>query len=451
MHEAGAARTSGFDWSGAFRAAGLNPVLHDGCAVTAAALAHGFDLVIYPRQVVTSPAPGPGDGASDQGQGDRMSFYHGLPHASMLSAVTFAQDRRLRRALLERMGLRITPGASFSYRGEKDAARFSGQIGYPQSLKEVNGENLTDQINGIAGPDALHAAIARMRRRHAERINSASSLERSAYATTSLPESEEDEAGNKIASRAVRFLIEAQPEGVYLRLYVLDGTVVAALHFPGGKPPMYTPAEGLEAAVAPAVLMHADQPAGDAGMHVHPGVQRLAVRAVRAVPGLKLAAVDLVVRDPDQPPQAGRWWVAELSERPRLDILHKADPARAADLARRIVMSEAGRCGRAVAPVCGRITATLRFEAVPSASEFIAGLEESAARLDTGVQAELRDRALGLVTARAGGAPQAIAILAEQAMTGAFCRQYPRLTEIALDPAGAEPAAEGSGPKQERS
>ena len=438
MFKLKAARRPGFDWSAALQAAGIDPVLHDGCLVTAAALARGFDLVIYPRQVVTSPAPGPGDGASDQGQGDRMSFYHGLPQGSMLSSVTFTQDRRLRRALLERKGLRITEGASFSYKSEAAAARFSRKIGYPQSLKEVNGENLTDQINDIADTKALHAAIARMRRRHAERVNSASSLERSAYATTSLPESQEDEDGNKIAFHGVRFVIEAQPKGQYLRLYVLEDKVVAAVHFPKGKPPMYTPAEGLGATVVPAALMRTETAAQGAGMQVHPKVQRLAVRAMRAVPGLKLAAVDLVIGDPARAPQGQDWWVAELSERPRLDILYKADPQVAVDLARRIVMTEAARAGRSVAKVTAQIGAALSFEAVPSAPEFIAGLEESAARMGVQLQTGTGARIRGIVTAHARGRPQAIAILAEQAMTGAFRRQYPRLTEIAL--------AEDAGP-----
>lgn len=446
MIKAKAARKPGFDWSRALQAAGLDPVLHDGCAVTAAALARGFDLVIYPRQVVTSNAPGVGDGASDHGNGDRMSFYHGLPQGSMLSSVTFTQDRRVRRALLERNGLRITEGASFSFKAEKEAAQFSRQIGYPQSLKEVNGENLTDQINDISDANALSAAIARMRRRHAERVNSASSLERSAYALTSLPEAEEDEEGNKIAFHGVRFLIEAQPKGQYLRFYVLEDKVVAAVHFPEGKPPMYMPTEALGATVAPAVLMRAEKGAKRRGMIVHPKVQRLAVRAMHAVPGLKLAAVDLVIGDPARAPQEQDWWVAELSERPRLDILYMADPQAAADLARQIVMAEAVRAGRKAAKFASQIGAKLRFEAVPSAPDFIAGLEESAARMGVTMQMGIGDCTRGIVTAHAHGRPQAISILAEQAMTGAFSRQYPRLTEITL-----EAAKTGSAPEAPRS
>src|SRR5690606_41279686 len=148
--------------------------------------------------------------------GPELSFVHGIPQTSSLAAVTYAQDKRMRRELLERAGLLVPPGGSFAIGRELDEAlAFASEIGYPVVVKPAVGDNISESLVDIGDEQQLREAIAYLRQPELERP----SFTRSAYGLTLLLEPEEED-GRTVAPAGYQFLLERQVPGNYLRLVV---------------------------------------------------------------------------------------------------------------------------------------------------------------------------------------------------------------------------------------
>lgn len=262
--------------------------LRDGYEVHRAALAHGLDVVLYPRQVLMASPPG---------GGPELAFVHGVPQSSTLSAVTYAQDKRMRRELLQRASLPVPEGATFAIGRDRGRAReFARQIGYPVVVKPAVGDNLSEVFPGIQDERQLDAAIDYLRTPEAERPT----FTRTAYGLTLLLEPDEDDDGRAVAPSSYQFLIERHVPGRQLRLLVLDGQVSSAVlgsGRPGGPP---------------------ERRYLDVTEDVHPSVRTLASEAARVIPGLTIVAVDLVLGDHRRPLAEQDHWIVGYAERPWL-------------------------------------------------------------------------------------------------------------------------------------
>lgn len=394
----------------------LPAVLQDGLLTHSAILARGLDVLVLPRQVILSGTPGsePGD----------VSFVHGIPQASTLSGVTYAQDKRIRRNLQARAGLSIPEGASFSYRGVTDARAYANRIGYPLVLKEAVGENPTEQITGIKNTRQFNRAIRELRMLPGKRSSAASSLTRSAYALTGLLDMEEDEEGNKLAAKATRFLVEREARGTYLRFLLLGDEVVGMLHFPGGAGRGGSEGKDTEVIARRVGFAKEVRRWGLIGSKrweggVHPGFGTIARKALQAVPGLKLGYVDIVVtQDMAVAPEAQQHWIVELSERPRLEVFSRAEEGWGEQLADRIVAFEAERVGVKPEQARDRVALQMRAESVPDVNTFVPLLVKAAKQLGLRGHASIDDPIEGTLDALVEGPPVAVATLAEAIMGG---------------------------------
>lgn len=412
--------------------------VQDGLLIHQAVLARGLDVMLLPRQVMLAGAAGkePGD----------VSFVHGIPQASTLSGVTYAQDKRVRRALLAKAGLGVPEGATFSYRGINDAQAFVKRVGFPLVLKEAVGENPTEEISGINDEERLLEAVSELRMAPGKRSSAASSMTRSAYALTGLLDMEEDEDGNKLAAPSTRFLVEREVKGTYLRFLVLADEVLAVLHLQGGikdGQPAQNGAGGIRCAslVPPRRKLWGKPRSED----VHPGFAEVARKAVRTIPGLALAFVDIVVTDPHAAPEGQHHWIVELSERPRLEVFSRAQAGLGEQLAEKILAYEAGRVGTALQPVRDRVTVAMRAESVPDVKTFVPLLVQAARQLDLHGHADVGDPIEGSFDAVVEGPPAVVATLTEAIMGGGLADMRAIvLTERHVDASGLGPFSQRS-------
>lgn len=393
----------------------LPSVIQDGLFIHSAILARGLDALVLPRQVLLSGVAGEEPG--------EVSFVHGIPQASTLAGVTYAQDKRIRRNLQARADLSIPEGATFSYRGLSDARLYAERLGYPLVLKEAVGENPTEQITGITDADRFNSAVRELRMLPGKRSAAASSLTRSAYALTGLLDMEEDEDGNKLAAAATRFLVEREVRGTYMRFLLLGEEVVGMLHFPEGTRRAGASGDGaeltprrLELAVETRRWKFLGKVRWEGG--VHPGFVTIARRAMQAVPGLRLGYVDIVATDMSLAPEEQSHWVVELSERPRLEVFSRAEAGWGEQLADRIVVFEAGRVGVPLGEIRDRVTLQLRAESVPDVKTFVPLLVTAARQLRLRGHASIDDPVEGTLDALVEGPPAAVATLAEAIMGG---------------------------------
>lgn len=269
-------------------AAGTQMPVHlfDGYHVHRAALAHGFDILALPRQVLLA-----GRGRTVPSE---ISFAHGVPESSTVAAVTFAQDRRLRRAMVERAGVTVPKGATFSWRTVGSAARFAEELGYPVVVKEVQGENPARAIRGVRSAEQVAAAFHELRLRRPEDRSPGSNPLIAGYAATRLGFDIDDD-GNEVAPLRTRFLVEKQIPGQVVRTLVCgDDAIMSVL---------------LDDSTGRGVLDVTDL--------CHPRIREAAVAATRATPGLALGTVDIV--SDDYRSDGGEARVTEVSERPRLE------------------------------------------------------------------------------------------------------------------------------------
>ena len=285
--------------------------LMDGYLVHCAALARRLDTLLLPRQILLAAPAGERVGA--------LSFVHGVPQASTVAGVTHAQDKRLRRTLLNIKGLPTPPGITFSSRGSKSLQKFISRHGYPFVLKEAIGENPSSKID-IFNERELLAALSRMRLRSQDQLSPARSLVTSAYAENML-NLDEDEVGNRVVPPHARLLIEKRISGRYVRCLVCGEEVLTAIEIDN------TPSEKRVAVLD----------------RLHPDLRTVVLRAASAIPGLSVASVDLVLEDPVQSPGNQACYVVEICERPRLDTYMEASPHVGAIAADKLVLYQAER------------------------------------------------------------------------------------------------------------
>lgn len=353
--------------------------LRDGVEIHRAALAAGLCTRLYPRQVLEVYS-------SDESLA--TAFTHGLPQASTLSGVTFTQDLRMGRGLLEKAGIRTPRGATFSVGySRKSALRYGEKHGYPVVVKPALGDSTIDVIRGIQNQDQLRGAIETLLTPPEQRPDST----QASYGITELRK-----AGMKKGKVTVppgyRFYIQEEVDGDYVRLLVLDGEIIDVLSCPGG--PWARQATPLDE----------DQWPQDA--------RALAAEVSRAIPGVAVLSVDVVVPAASSDATDAAPVVVEVSERPWLEVQHGVDPALAHRLAGQLLRFGLGTDELPELPAPS-ISPEARFFGVVDPRQFTAALEHVGSVWDVAVHPVAQDETLGRVAARLEGDPGQIAEMIE--------------------------------------
>ncbi len=387
----------------------------DGTLTLRALLRHGFAVSVYPRQVVTATpgasAPGaeriePGHGATE------LSFVHGLPGTSGLAPVTFSQDKRMRRALLERAGIAVPKGATFTMgRGVRGSHRFAHRIGFPVVVKPAVGDNAIETFAGIGDDAALEAALDHLRTPPTERPG----FSRAAYGLTELREPGE-ENGRIVVPSSYTFLVEKQLSGAYLRCLVIGDEVHSVISCVGA-PGDGSLTGGIE-------ILH----------QIHPGFTDLARRAAAVIDGLAVVTVDIVAPNPYDHPSTQTFGVVELSERPGLWVQAMVDPQLAEGLAEEILISYARSCGVAVAGGRDEVTVELEAHALPDVVEGAAAIESAASEAGLRCRITDSDRVAGVVRADLSGGVGPMAELTDALLDGRIDRQQVMLAVLSPRP-----------------
>lgn len=290
----------------------LKPIgreLRDGYEVHAAALARGLDVRLLPRQVLEVSISGDSAGS--------LGFSHGVPESTTLAGATYAQDLRMRRAMLSKAGYTQPRGATFSVgRSQNLARRFAERIGYPVVLKPAVGDNTIEVASNLRNKHELAKAVRYLYTPPRKREK----YTRAAYALTELREPGYIN-GKIVAPPGYRFLVEKQLRGQYLRFVVIDGQVRNVLFCPDG--PWESPADQIQ----------------DVTEAIHPSLNDIAEGAANAVPGLSVVALDMIVGDYEREASRKKARIVELSERPWLAVQHSSNPEVAKRLADEVLVS----------------------------------------------------------------------------------------------------------------
>lgn len=370
----------------------------DGVLALQALLRAGLDVEVYPRQVVYVPA----------GEGTELSFVHGIPGTSGLGPVTYAQDKRMQRGLLERNGVPVPPAATFTVgRGVSGAKRFALRTGFPVLVKPAVGDNGIETFRNLQDVESIDQALDYLRTPPSQRAH----FSRASYGLTELREPGE-ENGRIVVPPGYMFMVEHQLTGTYLRAFVSDGEVRSVIRCEG-VPTDLSLTGGTEVI---------DQ--------VHPSLKALALRAVHALPGLSLAAIDIVVEDLARPTDEQEVGVVEFSERPSLWVQAKVDPSLAERLSEDLVRRYAVAEGHTLAEPQAEVAATLEAHALPDATHGGRAIVEAATAL--GLQAEVTevDQLEGTVYARFSGAPGTLAYLINEMLNGSIDEQRVMLAVV---------------------
>lgn len=382
----------------AAHAAGSIPAtLRDGYELHLAALRHGLDVALYPRQVLIASGGG----------GPELAFVHGVPQTSTLAAVTYAQDKAMRRELLARAGLPIPEGATFAIgRDRALAGEFAARIGYPVVVKPAVGDSLTEVFAGIRDQRQLDAAIDYLRTPEAERP----AFTRAAYGLTLLLEPDEED-GRQVSPASYRFLLERHVPGRYIRCLVLGGELVSVLRLDG------LTSDRREAA------------GEDLTGQVDEGLRELAIRAVRTIPGLALAAVDLVVVDGGPAPAGQPVSIVELSERPWLATQARIDEALGHRIGEAILRHHATELGLTLPPPREQVRVEFQAEGAADAGALATAIAGAAAGCGLAADVQVADQVEGILEGTLSGAPAPITLIFESLLSGGFHGQRAMLVE----------------------
>lgn len=360
--------------------------LFDGYQVHRAALAHGLHVLALPRQVLLA--------GRERTVPSDISFAHGVPEASTVAAVTFAQDRRLRRAMVERAGVTVPKGATFSWRTVRSASTFAEEMGYPVVVKEVQGENPARAVRGVRSSDEVASAFHELRQRRPEDRSPGSNPFIAGYAATRLGFDLDDD-GNEVAPLRTRFLVEKQVQGQVVRTLVCgDEAVVSVL---------------MDESTGRGVL--------DVTAECDPRIREIAVAATGATPGLALGTVDIV--SDDYRSDGGDALVVDVSERPRLETYVTAGEHLGERASDAIVRFQARAAGIDLSTT-PRTTVSGRalIEGLRNAEATSQELPDRAAELGMSLEVIDVDDVLGSLRVAVSGTPSTVAAYVELLLSG---------------------------------
>lgn len=365
----------------------LEPAELDGVLALHSALRYGLDVEILPRQVLIS---------SVGNNSNEMSFVHGIPGNTGLAPVTYAQDKRMRRAQMERVGIPIPKGATFSLGyGSKLAARYAKQIGYPITVKPAVGDNGIEAFLNIRHRSGLGEALAYLSQPTTER----ETFTRASYGLTELREPGIED-GKVTVPPGYLFIVEKHIVGEYIRFLVIDGEVVSAI-LCEGYPVDRTLSGGRE------VLNE-----------IHPELVDLAGRAGQVIPGIPVVAVDIVVPNPVAPLEGQTYGLVEYSERPYLWVQRVVDLQLPLALSDEIFRSYAGKLDYELADPRDEIELSFEAMAIPDARAGAKAMEDTARRWGFELQVSDVDQLGGSVSGTLSGNALLIAVFADALLDG---------------------------------
>lgn len=378
----------------------IDPVLRDGYEVHCAALERGMDITLLPRQVLMVGSGNPIIGDA--------SFVHGVPQSTSVAGVTYVQDKRVRRALLEREGFTVPRGATFSIgRSARAAVAFAERIGYPVVVKPTMGDNAIGVIPSIDTIGQLQEAIEYFHTPLEDRDD----FTRASYAMTELREPGMRD-GVPAAPPSYRFLVEREIKGQYVRLLIIDGTVRNAMYCPEG--PWNADTAGVQ----------------DVTRQIHPSLSDYAVAAARVIPGLAVVAVDLVVPDFRAATAREEPHIVEYSERPWLGLQATHSAALAQDLAAQILRSELR--SKPTLEVRDSVSLNVKIDGAVAPEAFRQAFVAKSSKLGLKSSLAVTDPALGHITGQLMGGAREVAWLMETALDEGIDGQRAMLAESRL-------------------
>lgn len=358
----------------------------DGVLLLSAVLRHGLDVEVYPRQVLVAPGEG----------GAELSFVHGVPGVSGLGPVTYAQDKRMRRALMERAGVPVPKGATFTVgRGIPGAKNFAEQLGFPVTVAPAIGDNSVETFRNLRSRNDISVALEYLSTPPAERAN----FTRAAYGLTELREPGESD-GRRVVPPGYMFLLEKQLVGEYIHILLVGGQVRSVI-LCDGVPSDKTLTGGEE------MLDKA-----------HPELLDLARRAAKVIPGLGVVTLGIVVPDPFSSLAEQVVGIVDYSERPSLWVQASVDDRLASRLAGDILKAYAADSGRPLIEPRQELRMVLEVHAMPDVLEGAESIERAAQEIGVAVDVVSTDAVAGSVTLNSEPAPEAIARLTNSLLAG---------------------------------
>lgn len=377
----------------------LPNAIRDGYEIHKAALARGLNVRLLPRQVMEVTLAD--DSTSTVG------FTHGVPQSTTLAGATYAQDLRMRRAMLLKAGFSVPRGATFSVGRSRGLGRkFAERTGFPVVVKPAVGDNTVEVQTGLKNKRQLRQAIEYLYTPPSKRKN----FTRSAYALTELREPGRIN-GEFVAPPGYRFLVEKQVHGQYLRFLVINGEIHNVMYCPDG--PWKSRARNM----------------GDVTDVIHSSLKDIAVRAARAVPGLALVALDMVVPDFEVDTSVKDAKIVEFSERPWLSVQFRKSSDLASKMAEEILRTSLPPQVVDLEPQ-ERISAEVLIGGAVDPVALLRVLNEKFSELD--IQSELHesDHTLGQIRGRVEGNPAHVAWVFERLLDMGIRKQRAMLVEL---------------------
>lgn len=384
----------------------IDPNDLDGILVMQVLLSQELDISIYTRQVLIAQS------TKDPSK-PRLSLVHGVPDTTILTSAVTVQNKRMRRGILERKGIRVPKGANFSVgRGIVLSKKFARQIKFPVVIKPGKGDVGFYNFMQIQNIKQMNAAIKGIKVPVHERDR----VFRAAYTPMELgmPGLEN---GRPTVSKSYRFLVEKQVKGTLLRFLVCEGKTISVM--------------SCEGTLADGTLERAEEIMDK----VHPELIAKVEEANNAIPGLAVSAINVVSTAPEKPLAEQEYWVVDFWERPLLWVQATSDIAQARVLAERIVADYLTIRGYPVRTCREEVKVSFQIHALPSASSAHIALEKIVGEFDVRCETTEVSDFEGRISGTMTGSAFDIAVL----LNGLTNEEYEEIPAMAVDVSSSIP------------
>ncbi|WP_162450132.1 acylphosphatase [Phytoactinopolyspora mesophila] len=282
------------------------------------------------------------------------------PSTSRLVAKICGQ-KQVTRAYLARAGVSVPRGQLFAAPDRRSALEFAETLGWPVVVKPPEGKGGTGVVSNITGADRFLRAFSRLRDDGYEQVIVEKHIPGTDYrflvvgggvvsVLSRRPGGVTGDGRSTIAELVLaKNLVRLRNPHLRSRLLTLGSEAVNLLTA-GGMTPDSVPQKGEQVTLTTAGNISRGGESIEVLDEAHPSLLDLAVRAVRAVPGLDHAGVDLLAEDHRRPLDSQAAAVCELNSLPATSSHHFPALGPPRNVSKALVGFYAGQYALATAP-----------------------------------------------------------------------------------------------------
>ena len=267
-----------------------------------------------------------------------------------VNAYWIQKDKYVTKYFLHQAGIKTAPGEAFKISDRPSIFRFIKHIGFPVVIKQLGGTHGDLVFVGISSKAAVEKTLKSIAAKRKDLVLVEKEFQGQEYrlmatkdkflaATHRIPA---NVIGDGVSN--IKKLIKEKNsdprrgEGHRKSLIKIEVDAAVKDYLQGQKLSSQSiPAKGRQVFLRPNSNLSTGGDSIDVTDEIHPAVKKIAVKAIRAIPGLAYGGIDYMTKDVTQKPNTRNYIIIEINDSPMISMHHIPYQGKSRDVAKEII------------------------------------------------------------------------------------------------------------------